>query len=277
MKEGQTAVILWVKEIICPTKDHLPGIKADLRVATLSWSQWIEFGPLTAFLICLMQILQGLNFLHKECRIIHTDIKPDNILLYVTEESLHNMVSWQHSLGGNHKPRTGGRFGLGKQGVERVAISKEPVLSQESQELAVGSRSKASKPLGRVKHFHCVEDGGRCREDKLHHSSCQHLTVGWRPETRHHSLPLDNPPCGLLCLDSSSRLPWRSAMLPSLESIFRRRALDPQPTFRQEEPGSRGRDLQHFLIVLCSMNDFTGWSQGQEGYHILAARHLNSF
>uniref|UniRef100_A0ACB8EHA0 Uncharacterized protein n=1 Tax=Sphaerodactylus townsendi TaxID=933632 RepID=A0ACB8EHA0_9SAUR len=43
------------------------------------------------------QVLTGLQFLHKECRIIHADIKPENILLYVTEESLktllHNMVS----------------------------------------------------------------------------------------------------------------------------------------------------------------------------------------
>ncbi|XP_077180947.1 SRSF protein kinase 3-like [Paroedura picta] len=43
------------------------------------------------------QVLQGLHFLHKECRIIHADIKPENILLYVTEESLktllHNTVT----------------------------------------------------------------------------------------------------------------------------------------------------------------------------------------
>lgn len=123
----------------------------------MSRYQCIEFGPLTAFHIWLLQILQGLHFLHKECRIIHTDIKPENILLYVTEESLHNMVALQHSLGGNHKPRTGGTFGLGKQGVERVAISKQHVLSWESQELPVRSVSKASEPLGTVKHFYCVE------------------------------------------------------------------------------------------------------------------------
>ncbi|XP_070789607.1 SRSF protein kinase 3-like [Pituophis catenifer annectens] len=63
--------------------------------------------PLPFVKKAMRQILQGLHFLHKECRIIHTDIKPDNILLYVTEESLHNMVSLQHSLGVNHKSRTG--------------------------------------------------------------------------------------------------------------------------------------------------------------------------
>ncbi|XP_058029347.1 SRSF protein kinase 3-like isoform X1 [Ahaetulla prasina] len=63
--------------------------------------------PLPFVKKAMRQILQGLHFLHTECRIIHTDIKPDNILLYVTKESLHNIVALQHSLGVNHKPRTG--------------------------------------------------------------------------------------------------------------------------------------------------------------------------
>ncbi|XP_042308779.1 SRSF protein kinase 2-like isoform X2 [Sceloporus undulatus] len=53
------------------------------------------------------QVLQGLHFLHKECRIIHADIKPENILLYVTEESLQtllqNMASFKHGTGGRPK------------------------------------------------------------------------------------------------------------------------------------------------------------------------------
>ncbi|XP_007429615.2 SRSF protein kinase 3-like isoform X1 [Python bivittatus] len=55
----------------------------------------------------MRQVLQGLHFLHKECRIIHTDIKPDNILLYVTEESLQDMVSLEHGMRANQKSRTG--------------------------------------------------------------------------------------------------------------------------------------------------------------------------
>ncbi|KAM6470135.1 SRSF protein kinase 3-like isoform 1-T2 [Liasis olivaceus] len=55
----------------------------------------------------MRQVLQGLHFLHKECRIIHTDIKPDNILLYVTEESLQDMVSLEHGMRANQKPRAG--------------------------------------------------------------------------------------------------------------------------------------------------------------------------
>ncbi|NWJ07543.1 SRPK kinase, partial [Crypturellus undulatus] len=36
----------------------------------------------------LQQVLAGLHFLHKRCRIIHTDIKPENILLYVGDKTL---------------------------------------------------------------------------------------------------------------------------------------------------------------------------------------------
>ncbi|XP_053144448.1 SRSF protein kinase 2-like isoform X4 [Hemicordylus capensis] len=59
----------------------------------------------------MQQVLKGLYFLHKECRIIHADIKPENILLHVTEASLqtllHNMVSLDYSTGVEPK-RPGG-------------------------------------------------------------------------------------------------------------------------------------------------------------------------
>ncbi|KAM9350282.1 SRSF protein kinase 3 [Symphorus nematophorus] len=36
----------------------------------------------------LTQVLQGLEYLHTQCKIIHTDIKPENILLCLEEQSL---------------------------------------------------------------------------------------------------------------------------------------------------------------------------------------------
>uniref|UniRef100_A0A3Q2CGU7 non-specific serine/threonine protein kinase n=1 Tax=Cyprinodon variegatus TaxID=28743 RepID=A0A3Q2CGU7_CYPVA len=35
----------------------------------------------------LTQVLQGLDYLHTRCKIIHTDIKPDNILLHLKEQT----------------------------------------------------------------------------------------------------------------------------------------------------------------------------------------------
>ncbi|NWH59210.1 SRPK kinase, partial [Geococcyx californianus] len=40
----------------------------------------------------LQQVLAGLHFLHKRCRIIHTDIKPENILLYGCDKSLQKLL-----------------------------------------------------------------------------------------------------------------------------------------------------------------------------------------
>ncbi|KAF1401738.1 SRSF protein kinase 1, partial [Spheniscus magellanicus] len=40
----------------------------------------------------LAQVLAGLHFLHKRCRIIHTDIKPENVLLYGRDKSLQRLL-----------------------------------------------------------------------------------------------------------------------------------------------------------------------------------------
>ncbi|NXC49844.1 SRPK kinase, partial [Penelope pileata] len=40
----------------------------------------------------LQQVLAGLHFLHERCRIIHTDIKPENVLLSVRDKSLQRLL-----------------------------------------------------------------------------------------------------------------------------------------------------------------------------------------
>lgn len=46
-----------------------------------------------------VQVLQGLDYLHTKCKIIHTDIKPENILLTVNEPYIKKMAAeatqWQ--------------------------------------------------------------------------------------------------------------------------------------------------------------------------------------
>ena len=37
---------------------------------------------------CSLQVLEGLDYLHRKCKIIHTDIKPENVIVYVDEPYL---------------------------------------------------------------------------------------------------------------------------------------------------------------------------------------------
>lgn len=49
--------------------------------------------------VVLMQVLQGLDYLHSKCKIIHTDIKPENILMCVDDAFVRRMAveatEWQ--------------------------------------------------------------------------------------------------------------------------------------------------------------------------------------
>ncbi|XP_047439970.1 SRSF protein kinase 2-like [Mugil cephalus] len=55
--------------------------------------------PLPCVKSILRQVLQGLDYLHTKCKIIHTDIKPENILLKVDEAYIQKLASntklWQ--------------------------------------------------------------------------------------------------------------------------------------------------------------------------------------
>lgn len=48
---------------------------------------------------CVLQVLQGLDYLHTKCKIIHTDIKPENILMCVDDAFVRRMAmeatEWQ--------------------------------------------------------------------------------------------------------------------------------------------------------------------------------------
>ena len=52
-----------------------------------------------SFLILCDQVLQGVDYLHSKCKIIHTDIKPENILMCVDDAYVRRMAAeateWQ--------------------------------------------------------------------------------------------------------------------------------------------------------------------------------------
>ena len=43
--------------------------------------------------VALPQVLLGLDYLHRHCAIIHTDIKPENILLCVSKEYVRRLAA----------------------------------------------------------------------------------------------------------------------------------------------------------------------------------------
>ncbi|KAJ8371316.1 hypothetical protein SKAU_G00113440 [Synaphobranchus kaupii] len=57
--------------------------------------------PLTCVKAIIRQVLQGLDYLHTKCKIIHTDIKPENILLDVNEVYVRRLAAeatvWQQA------------------------------------------------------------------------------------------------------------------------------------------------------------------------------------
>merc|ERR1719233_564069 len=50
----------------------------------------------------MKQVLEGLHYLHTKCKIIHTDIKPENVLVCVDDEHIRRLAAeatHSHKLG----------------------------------------------------------------------------------------------------------------------------------------------------------------------------------
>ncbi|XP_067396525.1 SRSF protein kinase 3-like isoform X2 [Emydura macquarii macquarii] len=94
--------------------------------------------------VSLLQcVLAGLQFLHKNCRIIHADIKPENILLQVDEESLqkllHDTAAWSQSI----------NLGLKRPGILANQLDHCNIMKMRVKIADLGSACWTYKPLSK--------------------------------------------------------------------------------------------------------------------------------
>uniref|UniRef100_A0A3B3UWC2 non-specific serine/threonine protein kinase n=1 Tax=Poecilia latipinna TaxID=48699 RepID=A0A3B3UWC2_9TELE len=87
--------------ISAPTGEHVCMVLEVLGHELLKWIVKSNYTglPLPCVKSILKQVLQGLDYLHTKCKVIHTDIKPENILLRVDEIYLRKLAAntklWQ--------------------------------------------------------------------------------------------------------------------------------------------------------------------------------------
>ncbi|KAL6111286.1 srpk3 [Pungitius sinensis] len=164
--------------------------------------------PLACVRSILTQVLQGLDYLHTKCKIIHTDIKPENILLRVDDVYVQNLAAntklWQLPASSAVSSSTENRSSREKQSLSNL-LGK---LSGVFHTLGEWSSKVSKSPIKRLTR----KDRGRRgqdhnQKDKLHvsfsdaappsgtcSSTCQAKLTGPNLRLRRHTLLLEDGP-----------------------------------------------------------------------------------
>ncbi|KAG8450984.1 hypothetical protein GDO86_003313 [Hymenochirus boettgeri] len=118
--------------------------------------------PLSCVKSIIKQVLQGLDYLHSKCQIIHTDIKPENILLCVNETYVRRLASeatdWQRS---GAPPPSGSAVSTAPQPKPSTKMSKN-----KKKKLKKKQKRQAELLERRVQELEEMERGGENQEDE---------------------------------------------------------------------------------------------------------------
>lgn len=123
-------------------------------------SQAAQFGWmwLLWFSCSFLQVLHGLDYLHTKCKIIHTDIKPENILLCVGDAYIRRLAAeateWQQSGAQPPSRSTGIKSTCGDWHQNSVWASIPELLFFFLSLTPIPSQYRPSGDLGKLWHGH---------------------------------------------------------------------------------------------------------------------------
>ncbi|MCJ1478352.1 hypothetical protein MMC13_007030 [Lambiella insularis] len=77
-------------EVTGPKSTHVGLVYAPMRESVARFQRRLANGQIPSYFLkpLMAMVLTGLDYLHSQCRIIHTDLKPDNILLGIENQAV---------------------------------------------------------------------------------------------------------------------------------------------------------------------------------------------